>query len=61
MPVNLGQWYRLRLEAIGTRVRAYVKGRPVLEAIDATLPRGVTGAVTFRAAADFDDYRAIQP
>ena len=61
MPVNLGQWYRLRLEAIGSRVRAYVNGRLVLEAFDATLPRGITGAVTYRTAADFDDYRAIQP
>lgn len=61
MPVTLGQWYRLRLETIGTRVRAYVGGRLVLEANDTSLPRGVTGFVTFRAAADFDDYRAIQP
>jgi len=61
LPVNLGRWYRLRLEVVGIRVRAYVNGRLVLEAADATLPRGVTGFVTFRTAADFDDYRAIQP
>jgi hypothetical protein len=61
MAVNLRQWYRLRLEAVGSRVRAYVNNRPVLEAVDATLPRGITGAVTYRAAADFADYRAIQP
>jgi hypothetical protein len=61
MPVTLGQWYRLRLEVVGIRVRAYVNGRLRLEATDATLPRGVTGFVTFRTAADFDDYRAIQP
>jgi hypothetical protein len=46
---------------VGSRVRAYVNNRPVLEAVDATLPRGITGAVTYRAAADFADYRAIQP
>ncbi len=61
MPITLGQWYRLRLEVVGLRVRAYVNGRLRLEATDATLPRGVTGFVTFRTAADFDDYRAIQP
>jgi hypothetical protein len=61
MPITLGQWYRLRLEVVGVRVRAYVNGRLRLEATDATLPRGVTGFVTFRTAADFDDYRAIQP
>ena len=61
MPVNLGQWYRLRLEVVGVRLRAYVNGRPVLEAVDASFPRGVTGFVTFRTAADFADYRAIQP
>jgi hypothetical protein len=61
MPVTLGTWYRLRLEAVGTQVRGYVNGFLVVEATDTTHPRGMAGPITNRAAVDFDDYRAIQP
>jgi hypothetical protein len=61
LPVVLGRWYRLRLEAVGSQLRAYVNGSLKLEASDTTHARGQTGIVTFRTAAEFDDYRAIQP
>lgn len=61
LPINLGTWYRLRLEAVGTQIRGYVNGVLVAEATDATHARGAAGPITNRAAVDFDDYRAIQP
>ena len=60
-PVVQGRWYRLRLEAVGSQLRAYVNGSLRLEASDTSHARGQTGIVTFRTAAEFDDYRAIQP
>lgn len=61
MPVTLGTWYQLRLEAVGTQIRGYINGFLVTEATDSTHPRGAAGPITNRAAVDFDDYRAIQP
>jgi hypothetical protein len=61
MPVTLNQWYTLRLEAVGTRLRAYVDGNLVLEATDSTHSSGRTGMVTWRTAAQFQLYRAVQP
>lgn len=61
LPITLGAWYRLRLEAVGTQIRGYVNGFLVAEATDATHARGAGGPITNRTAADFDDYRAIQP
>jgi hypothetical protein len=61
LPVQVGTWYPLRIEAIGSKLRGYVNGALVLEADDSSHPRGATGLLTYRAAADFDDYRAIQP
>jgi pectate lyase len=59
--VNVGTWYALRLESIGSRLRAYVNGNLVLEATDSTHARGEGGLVMYRTAAQFDDYRAVQP
>jgi hypothetical protein len=59
--VTPGAWYRLRLEIVGNRVRGYVNGRLVLEAIDNHPLLGVGGMVTYRTQADFDDFRAVQP
>lgn len=61
LPVTLGNWYQLRIEAVGTQIRGYVNGFLVAEATDATHARGAAGPITNRAAVDFDDYRAIQP
>ncbi len=61
LTVTLGTWYSLRLEAIGSRLRGYVNGNLVLEATDTTHSRGEGGLVMYRTAAQFDDYRAVQP
>ena len=61
MPVALDNWYTVRLEAVGSRLRAYVDGNLVLEAADATLTSGRTGMVTYRTAAQFQLFRAVQP
>jgi hypothetical protein len=56
-----GTWYRLRLEAIGERLRAYVNGRQVLEVADSQPVAGQVGLVTYRTQADFDDFLAVRP
>ena len=61
MNVTPGTWYRLRLDAVGSRVRGYVNGRLLIEATDPQPTSGRQGLMTYRAAADFDDYRAIRP
>ncbi len=59
--VTPGTWYRLRLDAIGDQLRAYVNGNLVLEATDPQPSGGRTGLVSYRTSADYDDYRAIRP
>jgi pectate lyase len=61
LPVSVGNWYALRIEAVGSQIRGYVNGFLVAEATDTTHPRGSAGPISNRAAVDFDDYRAIQP
>jgi hypothetical protein len=65
MKVTAGTWYRLRLEAIGDRLRVYANGRLVLEGVDVSvdtaLPGGHYGLMTSRASAEFDDVKVIQP
>jgi len=61
LPITLGTWYRLRIEAVGAQIRGFVNGVLVAEATDTTHPRGAAGPITNRTAADFDDYHAIQP
>jgi hypothetical protein len=51
----LGRTYRLRLEAIGSRLRAFVNGAQVVEAIDDAHARGMTGLTMFRARTDYDN------
>jgi hypothetical protein len=61
LPITLGIWQRLRIEAVGAQIRGYVNGVLVAEATDSTHALGATGLITHRSAVDFDDYRAIQP
>ena len=53
--------YRLRIEAIGTKLIVYVNDQVRLQANDASHPRGRNGLVTYRAAASFAGYTAWQP
>ena len=52
------QPYRLRFEAIGTKLIVYVNDQVRLQASDSSHPRGRYGVVTYRAAASFGD---LQP
>ena len=61
LTVTPNTWYNVRLEAVGVRLRTYVNGRLVLEATDSQPVIGRVGLVTSRAAADFDDIRAVIP
>jgi hypothetical protein len=61
LTVTPSSWYTVRLEAVGSRLRTYVNRRLVLEAVDPQPVIGRVGLVTYRAAADFDDIRAVVP
>lgn len=61
LPVTIGQWYTLRLEAVGDRVRGYVNGNLLVEATDASHPSGTYGAMVYRTQARYDDFTAMQP
>jgi hypothetical protein len=52
---QLGRRYRLRVEAIGTLIRAFVNGALVLEAVDESHTQGRAALLTWRARADFDN------
>jgi hypothetical protein len=61
--------YRVRLETIGTRIRAYVNGTLRAEATDATLVpdsnlplvESRAGVATYKAALDLDNFLVAQP
>lgn len=55
MPVTLGTTYRLRLEAVGQTLKAYVNGTEVLTAVDSTWTSGRAAVGTFMAVASFDN------
>jgi len=59
--VTPNTWYTLRLEAVGPKLRAYVNGTLLLEATDPQPTIGRVGLVGYRAAADYDDFRAVIP
>jgi hypothetical protein len=59
--VTAGTSHHMRLEAIGSYLRLYVDGQLLAEAVDAAIPQGRYGLVTYRAAADFDSFNASRP
>ena len=61
LPVTLNTWYQLRLESIGGRARAYVNGKLLIEVADQPARQGNGGLVTYKTAADFDDFSAVRP
>jgi hypothetical protein len=61
LTVSLGTWYQVRLDAIGSALRVYVNGQPVLEASDASLPTGTYGVAMYKTAMQMDDFLALQP
>lgn len=62
-PVQTNVNYRVRLEIIGTRLRAYVNGTLRAEVTDASLTRAVSsaGVATYKAAVDLDNFSVTQP
>jgi hypothetical protein len=59
--LGIADWHVLRLEAIGDRLRAFIDGQLLLEAVDDAHPTGISGIATYRAAASFDYLRVEQP
>ena len=55
MPVLLNRRYKLRLEAIGTRIRGLVDGQLRVEARDSSHASGIPGLRMFRTATDYDN------
>ena len=63
-PLTLGAFYDLRLEIIGTHIRAYVNGDLKIETTDSTLSAGGGGRnalLMYKTAADVFSYVAYQP
>jgi hypothetical protein len=54
VPITLNRSYRVRLEAIGTRLKAFVDDRLLAEASDDALDAGSAGVMMFRTQADID-------
>ncbi len=61
LAVSLNTQYALRLEAVGNQLRGYVNGNLLLQATDSSHAAGISGLMTNKAAAQFDDYLAYQP
>jgi hypothetical protein len=55
LPVALNRNYRVRIEAIGTRLRVFVDNRLLAEASDSSHARGQAGVMMFRTRADYDN------
>jgi hypothetical protein len=61
VPVVPGQYYSIRLDAIGTQLRAYLDDRLLFEACDDAHPSGNYGMTTFKTHAEFNKFVAYQP
>jgi hypothetical protein len=62
LTVTPGAWYTLRVEALLHATYVYVNGELVLEGPNHwMLPNGQTGLITYKTAAEFDDFLAYQP
>ncbi|MDY6947630.1 MAG: FG-GAP repeat protein [Pseudomonadota bacterium] len=62
-PVATNTTYRVRLEAVGTRLRAYVNGELKLEASDTPSATGAKRAavVMYKTSAEVDNFSVFQP
>jgi hypothetical protein len=61
--VDLNQTYRIRLESVGTRLRAYVNDKLIVEAVDPNVPTApsTAGVAMYKVAADVDNFSLLQP
>ena len=60
MTVERGRPYRIRIEADGNMIHAFLDGAPLLSVTDSTYGNGHFGVIVFRALAVFDDLVAWQ-
>jgi hypothetical protein len=56
-----GRYYRIRLDAIGDQLRAYLDDRLLFEVCDDTHRFGNSGMTTFKTHAEFTEFAAYQP
>lgn len=56
-----GVWYRLRVEAVGSTITAYLDEQLMFSQTDDDLASGGIGLCTVRAAASFDNVRVTAP
>jgi len=61
LPVTLNTWHDLRLDAVGNELRAFVDNKQVLQTTDTSLPVGRIGILTYKAGAEFTNFRSWQP
>lgn len=63
LDVDLNRTYRVRLESVGTRLRAYVDDELVVEAVDPSVPTepSTAGVAMYKTAADVDNFSLTQP
>jgi hypothetical protein len=63
VPVNVttSSWYSLRLEVLASTLRVYLGDALVMQVVDTAHMRGRTGLMTYKAAAQFDDYASYRP
>ncbi|MBL8270818.1 MAG: hypothetical protein JNL55_30735, partial [Steroidobacter sp.] len=61
--VTTNTTYRVRLEAVGSRIRVYVNGEQRLEASDTPTTAGPkrAGLVMYKTAAEVDNFSLFQP
>jgi hypothetical protein len=55
LPITLNRTYRVRLEAIGTRLRVFVDDQLLGEASDSSLAHGQAGVMMYKTRADYDN------
>ena len=61
LAVSLNTQFALRLEVVRNQLRGFVNGNLLLQATDNSHTAGISGLMTNKAAAQFDDYLAYQP
>jgi hypothetical protein len=55
LPITLNRTYRVRLEAIGTRLRVFVDDQLLAEASDRSHTHGQAGVMMYKTRADYDN------
>ncbi|WP_129777850.1 hypothetical protein [Peristeroidobacter soli] len=61
LSVATNSWYRLRFEAIGTRLLVYINDILRLEAVDTSHATGRYGAIMYKTTTQYDDIVAVEP